>query len=75
MKTRILVLASLNLLAAFAVASAGGQTQWDEGAVQGGVEFRLLNDEGTAIVLRYTDREVHAAFAFTEPIDTARARW
>ena len=69
---RILVLASLNLLAAFAVASAGGQTQWDERAVQGGVEFRLLNDEGTAIVLRCTDRDVHVAFAFTEPIETAR---
>ena len=55
MKTRILVLALLNVLAAFAVASAGGQAQWNERAVQGGVEFRLLNDKGTAIVLRCAD--------------------
>ena len=71
MKTRILVLAVLNVLAACAVASAGGQAQWDEQTVQGGVEFRLLNDEGTAIVLRCADQEVHAAFVFTEPIEAA----
>ena len=62
MKTRILVLALLNVLAAFAVASAGGQAQWGGRAVQGGVEFRLLNDEGDAIVLRCADQEVHAGF-------------
>ncbi len=72
MKTRILALAVLNVLAAFAVASAGGQAQWDERAVQGGVEFWLLNDEGTAIVLRCADQEVHAAFVFTEPMEAAR---
>ena len=72
MRTRILVLALLNVLAAFAVASAGGQAQWDERAIQGGVEFRLLNDEGTAVVLRCADQEIHAAFVFTEPIETAR---
>ena len=71
MKTRILVLAVLNVLAAFAVASAGGQAHWDERAIQGGVEFWLLNDEGTAVVLRCADREVHAAFVFTEPIEAA----
>ncbi len=60
------------MLAAFAVASAGGQAQWDERAIQGGVEFRLLNDEGTAVVLRCADQEIHAAFVFTEPIETAR---
>jgi hypothetical protein len=32
MKTRILALAVLNVLAACAVASAGGQAQWDERA-------------------------------------------
>ena len=72
MKTRILVLALLNVLEAFAVASAGGQAQWDQRAVQGGVEFRLLNDEGTAVVVRCADQDVHAAFVFTEPIETAR---
>ena len=72
METRILVLTILNVLAASAVAAAGGQTQWNERPVQGGLEFRLLNDQGTAIVLRCTDREVHVAFAFTEPIETAR---
>ena len=71
MKTRILVLAVLNVLAAFAVASAGGQAQWDERAVQDGVEFWLLNDEGTAIVLQCTDQEVRTAFVFTEPIVAA----
>ena len=70
MKTRILALTLLNVLAACAVASAGGQAQWDERAVQGGVEFRLLNDEGTAVVLRCADQEVHAGFVFTEPIET-----
>ena len=72
MKTRILVLALLHVLAAFAVASAGGQAQWDERAVQGGVEFRLLNDEGDAIVFRCADQDVHAGFVFTEPIEAAR---
>ncbi len=72
MKTRILVLALLNVLAAVAVASAGGQAQWDERAVQGGVEYWLLNDEGTAVVLRCADQEVHAAFVFAEPIEAAR---
>lgn len=71
MKARILMLAVLNLLAAFAVASAGGQARWDERAVQGGVEFWLLNDEGTAVVLRCADQEVHAAFVFTEPLEAA----
>lgn len=72
MKTRILVLTVLNVLATFAVASAGGQAQWDERAVQGGVEFRLLNDKGAAIVLRCTDQGVHAEFMFAEPIEEAR---
>ena len=72
MKTRILVLAASHVLAVFAVASAGGQAQWTERAIQGGVEFRLLNDEGTAIVLRCADQEVHAGFAFTEPMEAAR---
>ena len=72
MMTRILALALLNLLAAVAVASAGGQASWNERAVQSGVEFWLLNDEGTAVVLRCADQEVHAAFVFTEPIETAR---
>ena len=61
------MLALLNVLVAFAVVSAGGQAQWDERAIQGGVEFWLLNDEGTAVVLRCADQEVHAAFVFTEP--------
>ena len=72
MKTRILGVALFGVLAGFAVASAGGQAQWDERALQGGVEFRLLNDEGAAVVLRCTDQEVHAAFVFTEPIEAAR---
>ena len=72
MKTRIPALALLSVLATFAVASAGGQAQWDERAVQGGVEFRLLNDEGTAVVLRCADQAVHAAFVFTEPVEAAR---
>ena len=72
MKTRILALTLLNVLAACAVASAGGQAQRDERAVQGGVEFRLLNDEGTAVVLRCADQEVHAGFVFAEPIETPR---
>ena len=36
MKTRILVLALLNVLAAFAVASAGGQAQWAGGQSRAG---------------------------------------
>ena len=51
---------------------AAGQAQWDERAVQGGAEFRLLNDEGAAIVLRCTDQEVHAGFVFVEQIEAAR---
>ena len=75
MKIRITTLVLFDVLAAFAVASAGGQAQWDERAVQGGVEFRLRNDQGTAIVLQCTDQEeVHAAFAFTEPIEAAGGR-
>ena len=72
MQMRIAALVALNLLAAFVVASAGGQAQWDERAVHGGVELWLLNDEGTAIVLRCAGQEVHAAFVFTEPIEAAR---
>ena len=72
MKTRIAALVVLGVFAAFAVASAGGQAQWDERAIQGGVEFWLLNDEGTAVVLRCADQEVHAVFVFTEPIEAAR---
>ena len=72
MKMRIAALMALNLLAAFVAASAGGQAQWDERAVHGGVELWLLNDEGTAIVLRCAGEEVHAAFVFTEPIEAAR---
>lgn len=72
MKTRILVLASLSLLAAFAVASAAGQAQWDERAVQGGVEFRLLNGQGSAIVLLCTDQGVHAGFVFNGSLAPAR---
>ena len=44
----------------------------DERAVHGGVELWLLNDEGTAIVLRCAGQAVHAAFVFTEPIEAAR---
>ena len=72
MKTRILVLTLLNVLAASAAASAGEPAQWDERPVQGGVEFRLLNDEGAAIVLRCADQEVHASFVFSEPIEAAK---
>ena len=72
MQMRIAALVALNLLAAFVVASAGGQAQWDERAVHGGVELWLLNDEGTAIVLRCAGQAVHAAFVFTEPIEAAR---
>ena len=72
MKIRVTTLAVLNVLSAFAVASAGGQAQWDERAVQGGVEFWLLNDEEAAVVLRCADQEVHAAFVFAEPVEAAR---
>ena len=72
MKMRITALVVFDVLAAFAVASAGGQAQWDERAVQGGVEFRLLNDEGSAFVLQCTNHEVHASFVFVEPIEAAR---
>lgn len=72
MRTRILVLSLLNVLAGFVVASAGGQARWDEREIQGGVEFWLLNDEGSALVLRCADQQVHAAFVFNEPIEAAR---
>ena len=73
MKTRIAALVVLGVFAALAVAAAGEQAQWDERAVQGGVEFRLLNDEGTtAIVLQCANQEVSAGLVFTEPTEAAR---
>jgi len=58
-------------LATFAGDSGAAQAQWDERAIQGGVEFRLLNDEGAAIFLLCTEQETRAAFVFAEPIESA----
>ena len=61
----ILVLALLNVLSAFAVASAGGQAQWDE---RGNPERRGVSAPArrrAAVILRCADQEVHAALVFT----------
>ena len=68
MKIRITTLVLFDVLAAFAVASAGGQAQWNERAVQDGMEFRLRNAEGAAIVLQCLDQGIGAGFALPSPL-------
>lgn len=58
-------------LATFAGDSSAAQAQWDERAVEDGVEYRLLNDEGAEIVLLCTDQEMRTRFVFAEPIESA----
>lgn len=61
----------LGALATFAGDSGAAQAQWDERAIQGGVEFRLQNGEGAAIFLLCTEQEMRAGFVFAEPIESA----
>ena len=58
-------------LVTFAGDSGAAHAQWNERAVQGGVEFRLLNDQGAAIVLLCTEQEMRVGFVFAEPIESA----
>ena len=76
MKTTIVVLGVLGVLATFGVEPAAGQTQWESRDLSGGgKEFQLRNDEGAAIILACQLNGVGAGFAFTEPIEpTQRAQ-
>ena len=68
MKTSIAALVVFGALATLGTVPAAGQAQWGERPVQGGVEFRLTNAEGAAIVLRCSDQGVDAGFVLAEPI-------
>ena len=55
-----------------AVPAAGQQARWEalELPVDGGREFRLYNDEGSAIILQCLRQAVGAGFEFAEPMHT-----
>ncbi len=68
MKTSIAALVVFGALVTLGALPAAGQAQWEERPVQGGVEFRLTNADGAAIVLRCSDRRIDAGFELAEPI-------
>ena len=59
-----------------AVPAAGQQARWEalELPVDGGREFRLYNDEGSAIILQCLRQAVGAGFEFAEPIERTTQR-
>ena len=71
-KRTVTVLTLLGALALLGAVPAAGQAQWDETDVQGGKEFRLVNDAGATILLQCLTRGVGAAIQLAEPIESAR---
>ena len=69
MKRIIATLSAFGVLATLGAIPAAGQARWEERPVRGGVEFRLTNAEGAAIVLRCSDQRVDAGFVLAEPIE------
>ena len=49
--------------------SAAGQAVWDESVHEGGVELRLRNAEGAAIVLQCLAHGIGVGVAFAEPLE------
>ena len=71
-KRTVTVLTLLGALALLGAVPAAGQAEWDETDVQGGKEFRLVNDAGATILLQCLTRGVGAAIQLAEPIESAR---
>lgn len=72
MRVTMAAMAMLGVLVTVAaVPAAGQQARWEalELPVDGGREFRLYNDEGSAIILQCLRQAVGAAFEFAEPIE------
>ena len=71
-KRTVTVLTLLGALALLGAVPAAGQARWDETDVQGGKEFRLVNDAGATILLQCLTRGVGAAIQLAEPVESAR---
>ena len=67
MKT-IVAAVVVGTLASTGALPAAGQAEWEESAFQGGVEFRLRNAEGAAIVLQCLDQGIGAGFTLPAPV-------
>ena len=68
----VAVLALLVVLAAAFAAPAAGQAQWNETDVQGGKEFRLVNDAGATILLQCRTVGVGMGLQYSQAQGAAR---
>ena len=73
MKSNITAVVLVGSIATLGPVAAAGQAAWEESTIPGGMQFRLRNAEGAAIVLQCVDQGIGVGFAFAEPIrETAR---
>lgn len=68
MKTTVAGVVVVGALASMGALPAAGQAVWEESAFPGGMEFRLRNAEGAAIVLQCLDQGIGAGFALPAPL-------
>lgn len=71
MKKTMTAVAVLGVLAMLGAAPAAGQAQWASMDVQGGKQFQLNKDDGSAIVLLCLVNGQAVAFQFPEQIESA----
>lgn len=71
-KRTVTALALLGVFVTVGAVPAAGQAQWNVTDVEGGKEFRLFHESGSAILLQCLTRGTGAAIQLAAPVDARR---